>query len=62
MCDSPPFMNNMGYSYLKSFEEHDQSVSHQGSKGNSYYVGITVDGGKEIIGGKGDGIKFTYYK
>jgi hypothetical protein len=40
----------MGYSYLNNDDKH--SMSHQGSHGNNYIVGITVDGGKEIIGGK----------
>lgn len=62
MCDSPPFLNNMGYSYLKSFNEHDHSASSQGSRGNNYMVGITIDGGKEIIENKKEDIKFTYYK
>jgi hypothetical protein len=64
MCDSPPFLNDQGYSLLNKDEFNEEhSTSHQGTKkSNSYMVGITVDGGKEIVGGKPQALKFNYYK
>lgn len=48
-CDSPPFLDHQGYSFLGK----------NGDEDDFYNVQITMDGGNQI---HGENMKFYYYK